>query len=115
VKRLQTVGGRTSLSLDYDPEAAGLPSRLQHDGENPITAGAPLFNAFAPPQPPVFGSIPKPSSFGKRVSYQRVSGDQVVITAADEARNGHIPIKDANIPTIRRMAPPGGNVSVSIA
>jgi hypothetical protein len=111
VRRLQNAGGHSTVSLTFDPDAAGV--RTMFDvgvGENPITAGAPPFNPFAPPPAPgMFGSIPQPSQFGKRVAYARPYTAPYVPEGQEES------VVNPNIPRISRVAPPGGVTSFDLA
>jgi hypothetical protein len=71
VRRVQDVGGRTSLSLTFDPTAAGHRNYIEPHS-NPVLASV---------QPP---PVPQPARrrFQNAVPVQ----DQVVITSSDDAR-----------------------------
>lgn len=102
---MQTAGGHSTVSLEYDPEAAGVRTKLDHViGGNPIA-----------PQYEGFGAQPVPSAFGKKVAFYRtVPLDKVVITRADYERTASVAEDDSGLPFIRRVAPPGGATSLDL-
>jgi hypothetical protein len=111
VRRLQNAGGHSTVSLTFDPDAAGVRTVFDMGvGENPITAGAPPYNPFAPPAAPdMFGTIPQPSQFGKRVAYARPFTAPYIPEGQEEN------VVNPNIPRISRVAPPGGVTSFDLA
>ena len=70
VRRVQDIGGRTSVSLTFDPTAAGHRNVLEHIN--------PVHNSILPP--------PLPTTARRRYQSAVPALDQVVITAADDAR-----------------------------
>ena len=72
VRRVQDVGGRTSLSLAFDPTAAGHRNYIEPHS-NPVLVGTSV-------QPP-----PVPAA-RRRVPSTAPVTDQVVITASDDAK-----------------------------
>lgn len=99
VRRVQNIGGATSVSLMDD--AAGIPTPVESP-KNPITATAPN---------PITAAPPAPIHTGRRFIRPLPLPDQVVITAADSER---LRMREASArrPSIR--APPGGATTVAL-